>query len=77
MFMPSRGRRSWGLRKVHHVTYILQHAGLPLLNTLGQERMPLYVYFVLGQCGLVRACDAEEVTQFFRVNYSFSCLSAL
>ncbi len=59
------------MREVRHVTYILQHAGLPLLNKLGQERVPLYVYFVLGQCGLVRACDAEDVTQFFCVNYRF------
>ncbi len=40
------------MRKVRHVTCILQHAGLPLLNTLGQEHVPVYVYFVLGQCGL-------------------------
>ncbi len=38
------------MRKVRHVTYILQRAGLPLLNTLDQERVPLHVYFVLGQC---------------------------
>ncbi len=42
------------MRKVRHVTYILQHEGLPLLNTLDQERVSLRVYFVLGQCRLFR-----------------------
>ncbi len=53
------------MRKVRHVTYILQRAGLPLLNTLDQERVPLHVYFVLGQCRLVRACDAEDYCSLF------------
>ncbi len=53
------------VRKVRHVTYILQHAGLPLLNTLDQERVPLHVYFVLGQCRLVRVYDAEDSCSLF------------